>query len=230
MQPGKTLFSVCGCQAYTVFGNLLWPYNVCRSFYQKPPVGFPDGVFEQQGQTTTNHWSAWTNPDFGYTVCCPCCVCVCEWCALKCHFIVHSGLGCITECVRAATHPTELLYLCEVCVCRVSKADIRSHITGSLHRYKYIVSSVAEVVMASLSAALGWRSVTGAVFFPWQKARHPNLVSEWEENCNLSKMAWPLMEKAKMLEAKQGPGHVQVFYVERSVYAFVGRWFCERLG
>lgn len=100
-------------------------------------------------------------------------VCVCELCALKCHFIAHSGLGCITECVREAAHPTELLYLCEVCVCRVSKADIRSHITGSLHRYKYIVSSVVEVMMASLSAALGWRSFTDAVFFPDRKPGTP---------------------------------------------------------
>ncbi|KAF3833849.1 hypothetical protein F7725_025053, partial [Dissostichus mawsoni] len=59
-------------------------------------------------------------------------------------------------------------------------ADMRNHIMGSLHRYNYI------------------------------KAWHPHLVSEWKEKSDLSKLAWPLMEMAKTLEGKEGPGDVQV--------------------
>lgn len=69
-------------------------------------------------------------------------------------FYVHSGLGSIIECMKAGAQNKQALYLCEVCVCRLSKADMRNHITGSLHRYNYIVSSTAEeVMMASLLAA-----------------------------------------------------------------------------
>ncbi|XP_037651043.1 uncharacterized protein LOC119503367 isoform X2 [Sebastes umbrosus] len=99
------------------------------------------------------------------------------------------GLGSIIECVKAAgTHNREVLYLCEVCVCRLSKADMRNHIMGSLHRYNYI------------------------------KAWHPHLVSEWEEKCDLSKLAWPLMEMAKTLEGKEGHGEVQWLEVDDAVY------------
>ncbi|XP_076609944.1 uncharacterized protein LOC143334879 [Chaetodon auriga] len=98
------------------------------------------------------------------------------------------GLGNIMECVTTGTHNREALYLCEVCVCRLSKADIRNHIMGSLHRYNYI------------------------------KAWHPHLVPEWKENSDLSKLAWPLMELATMLEGKEGPGDVQLFEIEDAVY------------
>ncbi|XP_051247004.1 uncharacterized protein LOC127358162 [Dicentrarchus labrax] len=98
------------------------------------------------------------------------------------------GLGSIIECVKAGANYREALYLCEVCACRLSKADIRNHIMGSLHRYNYI------------------------------KAWHPHLVSEWKENTDLSKLAWPLMEKAKILEGKEGPGDVQLLEVEDTIY------------
>lgn len=98
------------------------------------------------------------------------------------------GLSSIIECVRTDTHNGEALYLCEVCVRRLTKADIRNHIMGSLHRYNYV------------------------------KARHPHLVSEWAENCDLSKMARPLMEKARALEDTEGPGDVQLLEVEDSIY------------
>ncbi|XP_054461339.1 uncharacterized protein si:ch211-199g17.2 [Anoplopoma fimbria] len=98
------------------------------------------------------------------------------------------GLGSIIECVKTGTQNRELLYLCEVCVCRLSKADMRNHIMGSLHRYNYI------------------------------KAWHPHLVSEWKEKSDLSKLAWPLMEMAKVLEGKEGPGEVQWLEVEDAVY------------
>ncbi|XP_073319692.1 uncharacterized protein [Pagrus major] len=97
------------------------------------------------------------------------------------------GLGSLIECVKAGTH-REALYLCEVCACRVSKADIRNHIMGSLHRYNYI------------------------------KIWHPHLVSDWKENSDLSKLAWPLMEKAKILEGTEGPGDVHLLEVEDAVY------------
>ncbi|XP_044027954.1 uncharacterized protein si:ch211-199g17.2 isoform X2 [Siniperca chuatsi] len=98
------------------------------------------------------------------------------------------GLGSIIECMKAGTHNTEALYLCEVCVCQLSKADMRNHIMGSLHRYNYI------------------------------KAWHPHLVSEWKEKSDLSKLAWPLMEMAKILEGKEGPGDVRLLEVEDAVY------------
>lgn len=80
-------------------------------------------------------------------------------------FYVHSGLGSIIECVKAGTHNTEALYLCEVCGSRLGKADIRNHIMGSLHRYNYIVSLIVEdAVMARLSAAWGFSSFTGGAF------------------------------------------------------------------
>ncbi|TNN85726.1 hypothetical protein EYF80_003973 [Liparis tanakae] len=88
------------------------------------------------------------------------------------------GLGSIIECVKAGTQ--EMFYLCEVCVCRLGKADMRNHIMGSLHRYNYI------------------------------KAWHPHLVCEWQEKSDLSRLAWPLMEMATVLEGKEGPGEVQV--------------------
>uniref|UniRef100_UPI0037E857A7 uncharacterized protein isoform X2 n=1 Tax=Semicossyphus pulcher TaxID=241346 RepID=UPI0037E857A7 len=98
------------------------------------------------------------------------------------------GLGGIIECVSAGAHDREVLYLCEVCVCRLSKADIRTHIMGSLHRYNYI------------------------------KVWHPDLVSKWEENIDLSKLAWPLMEIAKTIEQKEGHGDVQFVEVEDAAY------------
>ncbi|XP_068584639.1 uncharacterized protein si:ch211-199g17.2 isoform X1 [Cebidichthys violaceus] len=98
------------------------------------------------------------------------------------------GLGSIIECVKAGTQHREVLYLCEVCLCRLSKADMRNHIMGSLHRYNYI------------------------------KAWHPHLVSEWKEMSDLSKLAWPLMEMATVLEGKEGPGEVQWLEVDDAVY------------
>lgn len=64
-------------------------------------------------------------------------VCTLDLCVL--HVCVFLGLGCVTECVTLG-RDSEAVYLCEVCVCRLSKADVRSHIMGSLHRYNYIVS------------------------------------------------------------------------------------------
>ncbi|XP_018553133.1 uncharacterized protein si:ch211-199g17.2 [Lates calcarifer] len=98
------------------------------------------------------------------------------------------GLGSIVECVKVGAHNREALYLCEVCVCRLSKADMRNHIMGSLHRYNFI------------------------------KAWHPHLVSEWKENSDLSKLAWPLMEIAKTIEGKEGAGDVQLLEAEDAVY------------
>nr|XP_043909335.1 uncharacterized protein si:ch211-199g17.2 isoform X1 [Solea senegalensis]XP_043909336.1 uncharacterized protein si:ch211-199g17.2 isoform X1 [Solea senegalensis] len=98
------------------------------------------------------------------------------------------GLGSIVECVKVGAHSREVLYLCAVCVCRLGKADMRNHIMGSLHRYNYI------------------------------KAWHPHLLSEWKENSDLSKLAWPLMEIAKKIEGKEGVGEVQLFEVEGAVF------------
>lgn len=70
----------------------------------------------------------------------------------------HLGLDSIIECVKADAHNKQTLYLCEVCICRLSKSDMRNHIMGSLHRYNYIVSSTMEgVTMASV--CLSWIEV-----------------------------------------------------------------------
>ncbi|XP_041664550.1 uncharacterized protein si:ch211-199g17.2 isoform X1 [Cheilinus undulatus] len=98
------------------------------------------------------------------------------------------GLSSIIECGKAGTLNREVLFLCEVCMCRLSKADIRNHIMGSLHRYNYI------------------------------RVRRPDLASEWKENLDLSKLAWTLMDIAKMLEDKEGPGDVQLLEIEDCVY------------
>ncbi|XP_071356903.1 uncharacterized protein [Trachinotus anak] len=98
------------------------------------------------------------------------------------------GLGSIIECVAVGARNIEALYLCEVCVCRLSKADMRNHIMGSLHRHNYI------------------------------KAYYPCLVSEWKENSDLSKLARPLMEIAKTIEGKEGAGDVQLLELEDAVY------------
>ena len=50
----------------------------------------------------------------------------------------HAGLDSVTECVKAGSQ--EALYLCEVCLSRMKRTDVRNHIMGSLHRYSYIVS------------------------------------------------------------------------------------------
>lgn len=121
-------------------------FSVFRGFYSKPAGEFSEGVSEQQEQTTTHYWYVTTNPCMFSGVCL-------YWNNLS--FYLHPGLGSIIECVKAGTNKGEALYLCKVCACRVSKADIRNHIMGSLHRYNYIVSrTVKDVVMASSSAAL----------------------------------------------------------------------------
>ncbi|XP_060948519.1 uncharacterized protein si:ch211-199g17.2 isoform X3 [Limanda limanda] len=103
------------------------------------------------------------------------------------------GLGSIIECVKVGARCREASYLCDVCVCRLSKADMRNHIMGSLHRYNYI------------------------------KAWHPHLVSEWKEKSDLSRLAWPLMEIAKKIEEKEGSGEVQVcsVYVRLRICLFL---------
>ncbi|XP_054909813.1 uncharacterized protein LOC129375042 isoform X2 [Poeciliopsis prolifica] len=65
---------------------------------------------------------------------------------------------------------------------------MRNHIMGSHHRFNYI------------------------------KACHPHLVSQWLGSPDLSKMAWPLMELAEVLEKKEGPGNVQLFEVQDQLY------------
>ncbi|XP_039977238.1 uncharacterized protein si:ch211-199g17.2 isoform X1 [Xiphias gladius] len=98
------------------------------------------------------------------------------------------GLGSIIECVKVGASKREAFYLCEVCVSRLSKADMRNHIMGSLHRYNYI------------------------------KAWYPHLMYERKENADLCKMAWPLMEIAKTIEGKEGTGDIQLIEVEDAVY------------
>ncbi|KAL0962062.1 hypothetical protein UPYG_G00335210 [Umbra pygmaea] len=97
------------------------------------------------------------------------------------------GLSCVTECVQLSGE-SDAMYLCEVCVCRLSKTDVRSHIMGSLHRYNYI------------------------------KVKYPHFVSEWKLNPELSKLAWPLMEMAQILEKREGSGDIQVLKLETAMY------------
>ncbi|KAJ7991646.1 hypothetical protein DPEC_G00286050 [Dallia pectoralis] len=97
------------------------------------------------------------------------------------------GLSSMTECVKLSGD-SDAVYLCEVCVCRLRKTDVRSHIMGSLHRYNYI------------------------------KVRHPHFMSEWKQSTELSKMARPLMEMAQILENREGTGDVQVLKLEAAMY------------
>lgn len=56
--------------------------------------------------------------------------------------LAYLGLGSIIEC-GAVNTDLGTLYMCEVCKLRLSKADMRNHIMGSLHRYSYIVCVLA---------------------------------------------------------------------------------------
>ncbi|XP_043072926.1 uncharacterized protein si:ch211-199g17.2 [Puntigrus tetrazona] len=47
------------------------------------------------------------------------------------------GLNSITEVLA---YNRTALYFCDVCILRITKADIRNHIMGSIHRYNYIKS------------------------------------------------------------------------------------------
>ncbi|KAM9385447.1 uncharacterized protein KZ484_006976 isoform 2-T2 [Pholidichthys leucotaenia] len=123
------------------------------------------------------------------------------------------GLASIIECVNVDTLNREACYLCGVCVCRLSKADMRNHILGSLHRFNYIVSS--PVVELDCKCFL-YCSLNGDIF-PKQKTYYSHMVSKWQES-DLSKLAWPLMELANMLEGQEGPGDVQLFEVDDFIY------------
>ncbi|KAJ0055018.1 hypothetical protein NL108_008743 [Boleophthalmus pectinirostris] len=98
------------------------------------------------------------------------------------------GLSSIIECVNGGAPQRNAFFICEVCVCRLDMADMRNHIMGSLHRYNYI------------------------------KTRQPELVSELGEDSCLSKLAWPLMDIAKKIEGKEGPGNVQVVEFDKTSY------------
>lgn len=95
------------------------------------------------------------------------------------------GLDSITECVQAGSgDPPKTFYLCEVCLSRMGRSDVRNHMVGSLHRYKYI------------------------------KARHPSLAVGWGHAVDMPKLAWPLMEMAGVLEKREGPGAMQLVQLD----------------
>ncbi|XP_054620143.1 uncharacterized protein si:ch211-199g17.2 isoform X2 [Dunckerocampus dactyliophorus] len=98
------------------------------------------------------------------------------------------GLRSITECVKVGSPSREVLYLCEVCECRLSKGDMRNHIMGSLHRYNYT------------------------------KAWYPDLLSGVKEDSDMSLLARPLMEIARTLEDKDGPGDIKLLEVEDAAF------------
>ncbi|XP_051927912.1 uncharacterized protein si:ch211-199g17.2 isoform X2 [Hippocampus zosterae] len=100
------------------------------------------------------------------------------------------GLRSITECVKAGLRGGgEAVYLCEVCTSRLSKCDIRNHIMGSLHRYNYT------------------------------KFWYPNLLSNVKESGNdMSLLARPLMDIARVLEDKEGPGDIKLLEVEDAAF------------
>lgn len=98
------------------------------------------------------------------------------------------GMASVAECVKAGSPNRETLYLCEVCECRLSRPDVRNHIMGSRHRYNYI------------------------------KAHHPHFVPEWKKGVDLSQLAWPLMEMARILERREGPGDAQVLQLQPAVF------------
>ncbi|XP_061787023.1 uncharacterized protein [Nerophis lumbriciformis] len=101
------------------------------------------------------------------------------------------GLRCITECVKVGSSGREALYLCEVCKCRLSKGDMRNHIMGSLHRYNYT------------------------------KVWYPDLLSDVKEDTDMSLLARPLMEIARVLEDKDGPGDIKLLEVEDAAFQMI---------
>ncbi|KAI4871829.1 hypothetical protein NFI96_016387, partial [Prochilodus magdalenae] len=75
---------------------------------------------------------------------------------LCCHNRVQPiiGLGSVIELCTDAEPP---VYLCEVCVQKIYKADIKTHITGSLHRYNYIKSRHVDSLAAGADrTSLAW--------------------------------------------------------------------------
>ncbi|XP_019729748.1 uncharacterized protein LOC109518381 isoform X2 [Hippocampus comes] len=100
------------------------------------------------------------------------------------------GLRSITECVKAGLRGGgEAVYLCEVCTSRLSKGDIRNHIMGSLHRYNYT------------------------------KFWYPHLLSNVKQSgTDMSLLARPLMDIARALEDKEGPGDIKLLEVEDAAF------------
>ncbi|XP_049606135.1 uncharacterized protein si:ch211-199g17.2 isoform X1 [Syngnathus scovelli] len=100
------------------------------------------------------------------------------------------GLRSITECVKAGSRGGgEPVYLCDVCACRLSKGDMRNHIMGSIHRYNYTAT------------------------------RHPQLLSGVKQSdADMSLLAWPLMDIARMLEDQEGPGDIKLLEVEDATF------------
>ncbi|XP_059898975.1 uncharacterized protein si:ch211-199g17.2 [Gadus macrocephalus] len=103
------------------------------------------------------------------------------------------GLDSVTECVKVGSCSQEALYLCEVCQSRMKRSDVRNHIMGSLHRYRYI------------------------------NARHPDLAVGWGQTVDVSKLAWPLMEMASVLEKRDGPGIVKVLQLDAFTFKEMGQ-------
>ncbi|CAL8371056.1 unnamed protein product [Boreogadus saida] len=103
------------------------------------------------------------------------------------------GLDSVTECVKVGSCSQEALYLCEVCQSRMKRSDVRNHIMGSLHRYRYI------------------------------NARHPDLAVGWGQTVDVSKLAWPLMEMASVLEKRDGPGIVKVLQLDAVTFKEMGQ-------
>ncbi|XP_061679754.1 uncharacterized protein si:ch211-199g17.2 isoform X2 [Syngnathoides biaculeatus] len=106
------------------------------------------------------------------------------------------GLRSVTECVKVGPRGGgEAVYLCEVCGCRLSKGDMRNHIMGSLHRYNYT------------------------------KAWHPHMLSGIVQSGgdDVSLLAWPLMDIAKTLEDKEGPGDIKLLEVEDAAFETLKR-------
>ncbi|KAL6457075.1 hypothetical protein MHYP_G00340380 [Metynnis hypsauchen] len=65
------------------------------------------------------------------------------------------GLGSIIELCTDAEPP---VYLCDVCILKINKRDIKTHIMGSLHRYNYIKSRHVYGLKAGEDlTSLAWR-------------------------------------------------------------------------
>ncbi|KAG9279856.1 hypothetical protein AMEX_G5417 [Astyanax mexicanus] len=92
------------------------------------------------------------------------------------------GLDCVIELYTDTKPP---VYICDGCVLKINKTDIKTHIMGSLHRYNYI----------RLHHVCGLRA-----------------------EADLTSLAWHLMELAKYVEKKEGPGNVQVLKLDEDLY------------
>lgn len=164
----------------------------CRRVEPKPAVWFAQGLSEQQKQITAHHRSVAAESPLTFA-----------------RFLTVLLCSCRPELrrwsrERGNAEQSGFVFLSRVRVPAQQGRHAEPHTGKSpqiqLHR------KCRQRVMSACGVDRrfnGWP-------FALQKASQPHLVSQWQENSDLSKQAWPLMALAKTLESREGPGYVQV--------------------